>query len=173
MDEPRVTQVISSVLRPNRWMVDEWYLARGRILHTALEYLDCGELDDTTIDPEISGRVQSYLKFKSDTGFTPTLIEKRFHHPAHKYTGKIDRLGELDGRVILVDIKSGLFDPADQIQAGAYWGLLLTENIHPYKVFDLYLSTEKYKLLEVPTPRIHFNTFLAALTVYRWRKEHE
>src|SRR3954464_13759709 len=60
---------------------------RGTAVHQALHYLDDGDLDENTLEPEIHPYVMAYLRFKRDAGFEPELVEFRAHSIAHRYAG--------------------------------------------------------------------------------------
>jgi hypothetical protein len=167
---PRVTEVIAAMF-PERWKPDPWYLTRGTFVHRACELADMGELDPESIDPAIQTRVDAYWRFRNESEFQPEIIEKRFTHSRYQYTGQIDRAGELNGKKILLDIKSGVESVTDNLQGGAYWGLLEDAKIQVFRVHVLYLKEDgSYRLTEVENIRKMFNVFLAALTLFNFKE---
>jgi hypothetical protein len=169
---PSVTTVIQSVL-PGRWMVDPYYLDRGRIIHLACQYEDQGGVEEDSIDAVVVPYYQAYRKFKADTGFSPEIIEGRYYHKTYQYAGTLDRVGILNGKTVLIDLKSGCPYCTDQIQLAAYAELLFYSGLIPIQKFDLYLKDDgNYKLIERPKKREDLNLFLSALNVYRWKKEN-
>ena len=166
-----VTQALSLVdSRPK----DEYFLRRGQLIHLACEYYDRDELDEASVDSEIMPYLNSYRLFLTETGFTPRWIESRHFHPVYQYAGTIDRMGTLNGKTVLIDLKSGAPADVDELQLAAYWGLVKDQITNPL-CFDLYLRDDggMPKLVEVKRPRILFETFLAVLKIQRWREEHE
>jgi gamma-glutamylcyclotransferase (GGCT)/AIG2-like uncharacterized protein YtfP len=166
-----VTQCLS--ILDNRWKVDPWYLERGRLIHLATEYLDHDELDWSTVDERIRPYLDAYVKFRKDTGSVahPGYIEHKLYHPIYFYAGRIDRIGYLNGCLVLIDLKTGASAKIDELQDAAYWELCRVNNIPIKKVFDLYLHDDgTYKLEPIERPKLLLPVFLAALTVARWRE---
>jgi len=162
-----VTQGIS--ILDTRWR-DPWYLTRGKYIHKATELYDRDELDEDRLDPQIRPYLDAYVKFKEDTGFLVRLIEHKLFHPQHKYAGRIDRTGILNGVEDLIDIKSGTKVDTDELQGAGYWGLCKSNNIPIRKIFGLYLKENgTYSLVEVKNPKSLLPVFLAALTLTRWK----
>jgi len=163
-----VTQALA--IADDRRMVDPYYLERGRILHKACEYLDRDELDLETLDDQIRPYFLAYVKFQEDTGFKPDLIELRLSHLTYLYAGTIDRIGDLNGNHVLIDLKSGAPAKADPLQLAAYWELARVNTIPIKRLFDLYLHDDStYRLVEVVKPKLLLPVFLSALTLTRWR----
>ncbi len=141
------------------------------MIHLATAYYDRDELDESTVDERIRGYFEAYLKFRSDTGFIPIHIEHRLFHPIYKYAGTLDRIGPLNNRKALIDLKSGVEVPVDPLQDAAYWELCKANKIPVDKLFDLYLhDTGKYNLEPVEKPKLLLPVFLAALTVTRFKE---
>ncbi len=150
---------------------DPWYLLRGRLIHLATQYYDNGELDEDSVDLQIKGYFAGYLKFLSDTGFKPTLIEEKLFHSVYIYAGKIDRIGPLNGLEVLIDLKSGQKARVDELQGAAYWALCRVNKIPVKKCFDLYLRDDgTYKLEPINNPILLLPTFLNILGAARWRE---
>lgn len=165
-----VTQCLA--ILDDRWKVDPFYLERGRLIHLATEYLDRDELDENSLDHQISGYVTGYAKFKADTGFIPTHIEQKFYHPFLWYAGKIDRIGPFNEKKALIDLKSGAKARVDELQGAAYWELARANKIMVDKVFCLYLDADgTYKLEPINNPKALLPVFLACLQICRWREE--
>lgn len=94
----------------------EWYLTRGTAVHLATELWDKGTLDESTVDPQIQGYLESWKRFRKDQGYTPIEIELKLYDPVYLYAGKIDRLP-------LCDLKSGSFEKWHIWQLSGYWNL--------------------------------------------------
>jgi len=165
-----VTQALS--ILDNRWKTDPFYLERGRLVHLATEYYDRDELEDSTIDLQIQSYFDAYIKFGMDTGVKPIHIEFPLFHPIYFYAGKIDRIGHLNGCLVIIDLKSGAKAPqADLLQGAAYFELAKANKIPVKKVFDLYLHENgTYKLEPIENPKLLLPIFLAALTLTRFKE---
>ena len=167
---PSVTQALSLVDDRQK---DPYFLLRGRYIHRACELWSRGELDENTVDPAILPRLEAYKGFCKDTGFIPSRIEEFYVHPIYLYGFKFDLGGALNGREVLIDLKS-FPAPVDALQGAAYWGGLHAQDPPLiYKaVFDLYLKENgKSNLVPIKFLRNNFLTFLAVLTAYRWKEK--
>jgi hypothetical protein len=103
---------------PGMEFVDPWYAERGKMIHLATALYDMGTLDESTVDPRISGYLESWKIFKAQNGITYSLeqIEVKMVDTLYRYAGTIDRLP-------LLDIKAGIYKKADLAQLGGYFGL--------------------------------------------------
>ena len=150
---------------------NEEAMARGTYVHTACGMVDRGTLDWEGLDPVLLPYCEAYAKFCQDVNPEPFLSEARFDHPQYQYTGQLDRVYGIGGKVILVDIKTGAVHPAVDLQVAAYRELPHGQPIAGCRV--LYLRNDAtYRLVESKDHRRNFNIFLAALTCVRWRKEN-
>ena len=166
---PGVTETISR-LAPHR-NVDEWYLQRGAAVHAAVALALKDELDPESVDERITGRINSVLKFLSDTGLTPTFLEKPLVSTRYQFAGTLDYFGNTpDGKRVLADWKGSLA-PQVEPQMGAY-ALLLEESGH---TCDMAVAVEthddgKYRCrwFDKRAVRAASQTFLAFLTTKNW-----
>src|ERR1700752_2641687 len=78
---PSVTQVLAlsgitdvSKIPPH---ILERAATLGTAAHVACELLDQDDLDIDSVDPQITGYVLAYQKFRAERGFVPDLIEHR------------------------------------------------------------------------------------------------
>lgn len=121
---PSVTTILSAVGLYDFDFVSSETLAvaaeRGKIVHTYIEWYEQGELDESTIDPELAGYFESYIKMK-DAGLLPerpSAIEKRLYSAKFKYAGTLD---QMYGNDWINDIKTGLLGAEHGLQLSAYW----------------------------------------------------
>ena len=164
-----VTEALS--ILDDRWKVDPFYLERGRFIHKATELYDLGELDDSTVDERIRPYLDGYIKFEQDTDFAPTFIERTLYHPKYFYGMRIDRIGWLNERWIMLDLKSGAPAKVDKLQGVAYLEGCWANGIEVKTGFDLYLRDDgNYSLVEVEKPKLLLPIFLAALKCVQWRE---
>jgi hypothetical protein len=144
----------------------------GTAAHAACWYHDEGDLNIETIDPEISGYLVGWQKFRNETGFTPRLIERRGIHATNgmQYGYTLDREGELYGRDTLIEIKcTASVEPSWGPQTAAYeialraidgktrqrvavhlrpagsYGLVALRDVNDYQVFSWALGLETWK----------------------------
>ncbi len=165
-----VTQALK--ILDDRWKVDPFYLERGRLIHLSTEYYDNYQLDEDTVDPQIQGYFDAYRNFRDNTGFVPLFIERKLYHPQLWYAGKIDRIGPLNGKQALIDLKSGAKARVDELQGVAYWELAKANKIQVDKVFCLYLAADgTYKLEPVNNPKLLLPIFLACLKITQWKEK--
>jgi len=140
---------------------------RGRFVHKAIELYLLGKLDESTIDPDLRGYFDAYLKFERDTGFFPGFIEHTLYSIPLQIAGRVDLIGPWKGGAAILDIKtSATPSPATGIQLAGYEYLYGS----PAKRFALHLGAEgKYRLIEF-SDRADRGVFLAAVTLFNWRK---
>lgn len=114
-----VTQILNDA-----GIVDTTYFTpeaalRGKYVHEATQYHDEGTLDPSTVDPAIQPYLQGWIQFRALTGFKPALIEAKIWHSCG-YAGTLDRAGWLNGRFVLLDIKSGAVAAWTALQTSGY-----------------------------------------------------
>jgi hypothetical protein len=171
---PSVTQIISAVGLYEFDYVSADTLAvaaeRGRIVHTYIEWYEHGELDETSIDPELQGYFNAYLSMKA-AGKIPAkaeLIEHRAYSAKYGYAGTLDML--FNGNWIH-DHKTGVKSPVHGLQLSGYW-LELHPNMaeKPERLTCGYYSADgSWELVEYPYEPF---AWLAVVADYKWRVKH-
>lgn len=173
-----VTQILADVgIIDTTWYTPEAAL-RGKYVHEATHYSDEGALDLATLDPKLVPYVQAWIDFRKMTGFKPLLIEQEIWHSCG-YAGTLDRAGFLNGRFLVIDIKSGSLPSWAGLQTSGYeFGLverILAKEIDapmPQGRMAVQLTKEgKYKVKEY-TQFQDRDDFLAAHRVSRWKMSH-
>lgn len=169
---------ISFVLENTGFVDKTWFrpehAERGHAVHAACQFLIEGNLDWSTVHPDILHRVREFERFLAD--FKPRLIlaEKPLYSSAHRFAGTPDLVLEIEGERCVVDIKSGKSGLAAKLQTAAQMILVrYDKTIGPeagiIKRFVLELpDEEKYKLI----PHINHNDgtmFLNALSMIHRR----
>lgn len=172
---PSVTQILSPLVDFS--MVPKAVLERaqqlGTAVHRATELFDLDDLDEDSLSDELLPFLTAWRKFRAETGFVPELIEQRFHHPALRFAGTLDRTGLMNGRRVLIDIKKMLtLGPVVGIQTAAYAELC---RVHGHVVQDRYgLGLRKdgsYRLVPF-TDKGDWPVFLSLLTIRNYRDKH-
>lgn len=146
----------------------EYSRDRGTFVHKAIELYVGGELDEESLHPVLLPYLIAFKSFMADTDFVPSEMENPHASDIHLLAGTPDFIGVLNGKLSVVDIKTGEPGPAVRLQLAAY-ELLYGK---PLKRYSLHLmETGKYKLT-CHDGRQDRAVFLAALSVYHWRKNH-
>jgi len=175
---PNVTSVLESVGLTDFSGVNAEVMAlaqaRGKAVHRACELHDNDDLDESTVDPEIVGYLAAWRRFRRETHHEWENIEKRAYHPRYRYAGTADRTGKLFGNPALVDIKTGVPQPATGAQTAAYANLHwppgdAERKVHRYAVH--LGASGMYHLIEYKD-RTDFGVFLSALTIFNWLGNH-
>ena len=171
---PSVTQIISAVGLYEYDHVPAETLAvaaeRGRIVHTYIEWYEQGVLDENSIDPELGGYFEAYLRLKSSGKLpeTPSLIEWRGFSEKYGYAGTLDQMYFDDW---INDHKTCEPSPVHGLQVSAYW-ILRHPNIaeKPRKLTCDYLTKEgDFELVEYPFEPL---PWLSVLADYKWRERN-
>ena len=170
---PRVT----SILKATRIAVypdfgdKELGFARGSAVHKATELDDNGTLKEASVEPEIMPYLKAWRDFRKDTGLHLVENERKVCSVIYGFAGTLDRVGIMGGKRVIIDIKTGAKNAATGIQLAAY-ELAYCEQFNMcrgHHRFAVHLTSEgKYKIVEYDNHGDR-NTFLSALTVYRWQ----
>ncbi len=170
---PSVTQILEVV--DEIWRVPFEVLERARKLgtavHRATELFDRDDLDESSVDPAIEPYLRSYQRFRSETGFVPDHVEMRLYHAQMGYCGTLDRVGQMNGKRALLDIKSGEEWPSHGPQTAAYEQAF--EHMTKQKVsarFGLYLRDDGTYRLQPKKDPSDWSVFLACLTIQRFKE---
>lgn len=153
---------------------DSWYGERGSALHLATEFYDRGTLDETTVDPQIQGYLESWKQFRKDQDYMPTHIEYKIYHPELMVASKVDRLP-------LLDIKSGSQEAWHSLQIGFQWATLRIDQdptLWPLPSWipkDIYLDPDggppKVKSYKTSELKEAFKVYASMLHFIRWKRQ--
>lgn len=151
--------------------------AIGKAVHYGCELIDQGELDWTSVHPQLEGYIRAYQRFLADTGFRVELSETRVYHAGLQYAGTLDRTGWLQGIKTLVDLKTVCqMSPATGCQTAAYLEALKASQPRDYSP-----PTDRYglQLRKDGTYRLHpyrgtddWPTFVSLLTIHNFQRKH-
>ncbi len=171
---PSVTEVLKLAGLTDFSMVNPEVLEnarlRGTAVHEWLEMVDLGFMEaDAEPDEEIDGYISAYLRFKDETGFTPTAVEQKVRNDEYSYCGTLDRRGTMNGAEWLIDIKAvASVSAATALQTQGYAMCLST----PHKRAALQLfPTGKYKLYPYEE-RNDLHDWLSAVRVAHFKIRH-
>lgn len=145
----------------------------GNKVHAATEMYDRDNLNIETLHPILKGYVNAWIKFRTETGFTPIMTEQKWFHPLYRYSGRVDRIGDMQGKLSQLDIKSGVPHRSYAIQSAGYTELYnygKPKREHIKRRFAVYLREDgTYQLKEYKDPR-DIKIFLACLTITNYKR---
>lgn len=168
---PSTTQICAS-LAP-RWPVDKYYLIKGTFGHLVTQWEDTGELDESSVDPELEGYLKAYRRFKKETDWHPIDHEIEFYHKKYGYCGRADMRGDFrrSSWFWVIDKKLGQPHESDTLQSPAYLFGLKANGLPVQRCGDLYLrSNGTYRFEEIKSPTEKFIRFVSAIP--KWREEN-
>ena len=121
---------------------------RGTAVHKATELLD--KYGTAEIDEDIAPYLQAYIAFRKEHKCEWQKIEYATHHPENLYAGTLDRVGTIDGKLVVLDIKT-----SSTIQKPLYTAQLnLYRKMLPDPIEQLVILHLKkdgtYKLIDMP-----------------------
>lgn len=182
---PSVTRVLaplSETINPGYAFL-EAARRRGAAVHTATEQydearrrLETWRPDDDLVADAVAPYLDAWAKFIDDTGFEVHAIEEQVVSRRHRYAGILDRLGVLNGRRVVIDIKAtAAISPVMGIQLAAYQaaaneGRPAAEKYRHRFVCQLEKSGT-YRLQEF-RDRADMTVFLALLTIHQWKERY-
>lgn len=120
---------------------------RGTAVHKATEALD--KFGSVDVQDDILPYVQAYLQFRKDHKVEWEKIEWASHHPVDRYAGTIDRMGTVDGKKALLDIKTSytIHTPLCAAQLNLYRRMLESNGVKVDVLYILHLKKDgTYKL---------------------------
>lgn len=114
---PSVTEILEHLTAPGYGKVNPAILeeakARGTAVHELTEMIDYGMPPDE-IEEGLAGYALAYLRFLADYDVEWEYIEHRFYEPIMGFCGTIDRVGKIDGKDCVLDIKTTSSPSTDQ-----------------------------------------------------------
>lgn len=141
---------------------------RGTKVHKLTEALDkYGEAD---VSEDVLPYLQAYVKFRKEHDVAWEKIEYATHHPENLYAGTLDRLGTVDGKRCIVDIKtsSALKKQLYTAQLNLY-RMMLPEPVDA--LYVLHLKPDgTYKLVELPLDDALANACITLHTALKKKK---
>ena len=177
IDYPSITTVIEAAGLVDYSMIpiDElaFYQQRGTALHQACWFDDEGDLDESTVDPEVMTRLAAWRKLRREMPFTVVLSEVRRFDRVYGYAGTPDRLVKLpNGERGVIELKSGPLQTAVRIQTAAQAHLFEPQGGRLRRFAAHLRGDGTYSVKEFPVSelRADLSVFLSALSVYKFRK---
>lgn len=120
--------------------------------------------------------LEAWWKCLEDTGFKVEEVEQRVFHTKKLYAGTLDRVGDWDGQLTVLDIKTGMYYPISALQTAAYMeaanegrvGRKITRRV----VAQLQPDRNPPYTMHEHKERTDFQVFLSALLMYNWKGLH-
>jgi hypothetical protein len=159
---------VTQILKACGIIDDTWYTKesaqRGQAVHLATQLFDESDLDWDSVSPEITGYLDAYRKFRQEVIFEVDMIEQPIYSATYRFAGTPDRTGILNGKNVVIDIKSGQKAKWHRLQTAGY-ALLLDRPVERYVLY--LLKTGSYRL-DQHRSSSDTSVFLAALSVASW-----
>lgn len=102
---PSVTQIIGAEYSNPYWTPRG--RDRGTAVHSAVQYLIQGDLDEESIDPQWAGYLQAFKAWQGLVNPIIREVEKRVYNRKLNYAGTVDLVVEVHGKRALIDLKTG------------------------------------------------------------------
>lgn len=172
LDDVRLMSVTEILVRSGvvdtRFFTEDGRL-RGTAVHDAVFLHINNDLNFDALHPLIAPYVQAYLKFEKDTGFIPMskFCEQTYYHPIYKYAGKIDDMGLLNKRYLLIDIKTGACT-STQFQSAAYLEMPQIKCYEPSRIELRLLADGTYRVKKF----MNTSDFVQFIEYQRQAQEH-
>lgn len=172
---PNVTTIMDEVIGDTAKIPRE-NLRRSRILgdavHFATELDDLRTIDEDTVGSDIAGYLRAWRQFKKEHDITMYGVETRLFNPVHRYSGTADRIMDLDDRLTVLDIKTGIPWASHGPQTAAYQRAIERKlGQQPHRAC-VYLSATGHYALKREDGRDDWGVFLSCLTVYNFKRRN-
>jgi len=139
---------------------------KGSAVHLATQFLDEGDLNWSTVEPDVLARVRQYQKFLDEVKPEILAVEESVRNEALQYQGQLDRRVRINGREGIIDIKG----PCESAWNGAQLAAYASCFLRPLARWNLYLHDDRYRLIE-RKDRKDWELFKAALVIAAWRRD--
>jgi len=149
---PSVSEIIRFISREVYGTVGQYTLDnaadRGSRVHKLCEALD--KYGSCEVPEDLQGYIAAYVKFRKEHEVEWSRIEYASQHPNRKYAGTIDRMGTVDGRNSILDIKSScaVQKPLYTAQLNLY-RMMYQQGMDALYILHLH-KDGTYKLIDIP-----------------------
>jgi hypothetical protein len=170
---PSVTQILAPLNNFDAVHPDVLAAAQqfGTAVHRACELYDLGTLNIASLDPALLPYLDAWRRFKKDHSTVWHKVEYRLHHQAMGYAGTPDRLGEVEGDMAVVDIKTGTaLMPSVGPQLAAY-AHAYSRDARAIKRYAVRLHEGGYEVQWYTDP-LDWTTFASLLTLRTFCARH-
>jgi hypothetical protein len=170
---------VTTILKAEGLIDSRWFnpraTERGKRVHQALEAIDHGIPQSLYQGSQIEGYLDAWENFKASREPEFTGIEKRVAHKGYQVAGTIDRLGTIEGREVIIDIKTGEPQPWHAIQLAAYLILIdkaprFIGDALPALRYGVYIKPDGSYKFKAYDDQEDFNLARALFTVHLWKR---
>lgn len=148
---------------------------RGQLVHEAANLLVRGELDWTSLDPQLEPYIRGAQRFLDESGIVVISSEERVYSETLGVAGTLDIIGEMRRRRWLIDWKATAAFPVTVGPQTAGYDRLRRDQKggHEHRRACVLLKPNDYKLY-VLEDRRDLNTFISAVNCYHyfWSKKN-
>lgn len=145
----------------------------GKAVHLACELDDLGELDVYALDDALAPYLSGWRKFCADTSAEWQLIEKPLYNEAMRYAGTADRIGMVNGKLAVVDIKTtAALYPSVGPQLSAYAHAYNPMDAKTMQRIAVQLKADGTYTAKPYTDPTDWPVFMSLLTVRNWCARH-
>jgi hypothetical protein len=139
---PSVTQLLEYGHLVDTSYIAPHYAEDGTILHFMTELYDQGLYDPSLTVDRVHAAMIGYEQFLLEHDVVWEKSEHKVFHERLFYAGTLDRMGTVDGKRFLVDIKTGSRYRWHVVQVAAY---LMSGVVNGAGAADLYLGSCEFK----------------------------
>ena len=177
VEVPGITTILKSAAlidyrAPGNELFSEDFMLRGKAVHKAIELYNKKTLDENTIDEVVKPYFEAYKKFKKDTGYKSKQSEVLAWHPQRRYATMVDDIGFMGQDPVLLEFKTGAYQPWHRLQVVA-GRACLGDEFKTNKDFVLQLNDNAtYTLHKVPYEVTEEMLFFSLVNLYYWKKNN-
>ena len=145
----------------------------GTAVHLATALWDQNDLDLDSLDPALVPYLEAWKRFRDDTKVAFEAIEAQVVSEKYRYAGTLDRIGFLNGKPTVIDIKTGLTNPTIGVQLAGY--LVAWNEAHVLKTTrraSVSLRKDGSYRLDFWDDKSDWATFLSLLQIHNWQLAH-
>lgn len=143
---------------------------RGTDVHTACDFFDDGTLDMETVDHTVRPYLDAWIAFRKECGSRVIASEQVVFHSKLRYAGRLDRIVEIDGKKIILDIKTtSAMKPAHGCQVYAYRAALSDMGVKTDGAACVYLHFDGTWTFKEYNEAIYKQGFLACLSLLHFK----
>lgn len=152
----------------------QYFAVKGEVIHQTCALWLENDLDEDTLDESVKPYLGAFIFFLKTTRFKPASWEELVYNENLNYAGRYDIIGELNGKEVIIDIKTGHIPKTTGLQLALYD---MATRAHKTPItyrhrFALQLKEDqKFKLVEYQD----INDYIVAeslVDVYHWKKRN-
>ena len=147
----------------------------GELTHKYIEGAMKGEKPKMPVNKQIRNGIKAFAKWAKENKFKPKLVERKVYSKRFGYAGTLDSEGLINNKLAIVDIKTSnrIYDEM-RYQVAAYQNAREEETGKKYAerwIIRLGKEDGEFEANKLDNYEKDFKGFLAALVLYRRRKE--